>query len=54
MTSQSPDSPSEVLPAQTSRSEAQRTYGRLSRFRSSILGLPVEIVMGQKPAASSA
>ncbi len=32
MTAQSPDSPPEVLPVQTSRSEAQRTYGRLSRF----------------------
>lgn len=54
MTAQSPDSPPEILAVQTSRSDAQRTYGRLSRFRSSILGLPVEIVMGQKPAASSA
>ncbi len=32
MTAQSPDCPPEVLPVQTSRSEAQRTYGRLSRF----------------------
>ncbi len=94
MTAQPPDSPPEVLPVQTRRSEAQRTYGRLSRFydltnglletkvkrlphlldcrpiyarrslevagfevvearRSSILGLPAEIVMGHKPATSS-
>ncbi len=32
MTAQLPDSPPEVLPVQTSRSEAQRTYNRLSRF----------------------
>ena len=78
MTAQSHDSPPEVPPcAQTSHSEAQRTYGRLSPSydlterlletkmkrpwlevvepsRSHILGLPVEIVMGHKPAASSA
>ena len=57
MTAQPPDSPPETpQPGQTSRSsEAQRTYDRLSRStydltvvearRSSILGLPVAIVM---------
>ena len=82
MTAQPLDSPPETPhPGQTSRSEAQRTYDRLSRFydlteglpgdsarrsleaaglevfearRSSILGLPVAIVMGHKPAATSA
>ena len=82
MTAQPPNSPPETpQPLQASRSDAQRTYDRLSRFydlteglpgdrarrnleaagfevfeapRSSILGLPVEIVMGHKPAASSA
>ena len=65
MTAQPPDSPPETPhPGQTSRSEAQRTYDRLSRStydltvvearRSSILGLPVAIVMGHKPAATSA
>ena len=32
MTAQTPESPPAVLPVQTTRSEAQRTYGRLSRF----------------------
>ena len=101
MTAQAADSPPEVLPVQTSRSEAQRPGGRLvdvslsrespnffatriyewghkrlphlldcrpiyarrslesagfeivAARRSSILGLPVETVLGRKPAASS-
>ena len=32
MTAQAPNHPPEVLPVQTTRREAQRTYGRLSRF----------------------
>ncbi len=45
MTAQPPDSPPEVLPVQTSRSEAQRTYNRLSRFydlTEGLLEIPVK------------
>ncbi len=45
MTAQPPASPPEVLPVQTSRSEAQRTYSRLSRFydlSEGLLEIPVK------------
>lgn len=40
MNAQAPDSPPEVLPVQTTRRHAQRTYGRLSRFYDITEGLP--------------
>ena len=39
MTAQAPGRPPEVLPVQTTRREAQRTYGRLSRFYDATEGL---------------
>lgn len=40
MTAPAPDSPQDVLPVETTRRQAQRTYGRLSRFYDFTEGLP--------------